>query len=123
MLRTLLVIWHCTIYLKINEGSVTQLQRPQQLNKASHLMGRSLTSLNLFFLYLARLSLKPISLHCDLQNLGAGPNARHKRGAPLSSDFMTSSCSVNSVTIAVERRYAVLTFERKFANSDESVFC
>jgi len=26
---------------------------------------------------------------------------------PLSSDFMTSSCSVNRVTIVVERKYAV----------------
>jgi len=38
----------------------------------------------------------------------ARPNARPKRGAPLSSDFMTSSCSVNRVTIVVERKYAVL---------------
>jgi len=62
-----------------------------------------------------------------------GPNARPGRGAPLSSDFMTSSCSVNRVTIVVERRYTVqylyenwarlLTFERKFASSDESVLC
>jgi len=37
----------------------------------------------------------------------AGPNARPGRGAPLSSDFMTSSCSVNRVTIVVERRYLV----------------
>jgi len=37
----------------------------------------------------------------------AGPNARPKRGAPLSSDFMTSSCSFNRVTIVVERKYAV----------------
>jgi len=37
----------------------------------------------------------------------AGPNPRPKRGAPLSSDFMTSSCSVNRVTIVVERKYAV----------------
>jgi len=36
-----------------------------------------------------------------------GPNARPGRGAPLRSDFMTSSCSVNGVTIVVERRYAV----------------
>jgi len=28
---------------------------------------------------------------------GAGPNARPRRGAPLSSGFMTSSCSVNRV--------------------------
>jgi len=27
--------------------------------------------------------------------------------APLSSDFVTSSCSVNRVTIVVERRYTV----------------
>jgi len=37
----------------------------------------------------------------------AGPNARSGRGTPLCSDFMTSSCSVNSVTIVVERRYPV----------------
>jgi len=36
-----------------------------------------------------------------------GPNARPGRGAPLSSDFMTSSCSANRVTIVVERRYTV----------------
>jgi len=42
-----------------------------------------------------------------MQDLGAGPNAKPRRGAALSSDFMTSSCSVNSVTIVVERRYAV----------------
>ena len=64
---------------------------------------------------------------------GAGPNARPGCGAPLSSDFMTSSCSVNRVTIVVERIYTVkhlhenwarlLTFERKFASYDESVIC
>jgi len=37
----------------------------------------------------------------------AGPNAKPKRGAPLSSDFMTSSCSVNRVTVVVEHKYAV----------------
>jgi len=37
----------------------------------------------------------------------AGPNARPGRGVPLSSDFMTSSCSVNRLTIVVERRYTV----------------
>ena len=37
----------------------------------------------------------------------AGPNARPKRGAPLSSNFMTSWCSVSRVTIVVERKYAV----------------
>jgi len=37
----------------------------------------------------------------------AGPNTRPKRGAPLSSDFMTSSCSVNRVTIVVEGKYAI----------------
>jgi len=42
----------------------------------------------------------------------AGPNARPKRGAPLNSDFMTSSCSVNRVTIVVERKYAVTTNTR-----------
>jgi len=36
-----------------------------------------------------------------------GANARPKRGAPLSNDSMTSSCSVNRVTIVVERKYAV----------------
>jgi len=38
----------------------------------------------------------------------AGTNARPKRGVLLSSDFMTSSGSVNRVTIVVERKYAVL---------------
>jgi len=38
---------------------------------------------------------------------GAGPNARPGCGASLSSDFMTSSCSVNRVMIVVGRRYAV----------------
>jgi len=42
-----------------------------------------------------------------MQALVAGPNARSKCGAPLGSDFMTSSCSVNRVTIVVERKYAV----------------
>jgi len=37
----------------------------------------------------------------------AGPNAKPRRGAPLSSNFMTSSCSVNSVTFVVEHRYPV----------------
>jgi len=68
-----------------------------------------------------------------MQDLGAGPNAKRRRGAPLSSDFMTSSCSVNRVTIVVERRYTVqhplenwarlLTFARKFASSNKSVLC
>jgi len=39
-------------------------------------------------------------------DLGAGPNARPKCGAPLSSDFLTSSCSANRFTIVVERKYA-----------------
>jgi len=34
----------------------------------------------------------------------AGPNARPGRGVSLSGDFMTSSCSVNRVTIVVKRR-------------------
>jgi len=42
-----------------------------------------------------------------MKDLGMGPNARPRRGAPLSSYFMTSSCSVNRVAIVVERRYAV----------------
>ena len=37
----------------------------------------------------------------------AGTNARPRRGAPLSSDFMVSSRLVNRVTIVVERRYTV----------------
>ena len=39
-------------------------------------------------------------MRSPMQDLGAGPNARPRREAPLSSDFMTSSCSVNRVTIA-----------------------
>jgi len=48
---------------------------------------------------------RPQQVRGPMQDLGAGPIARPKRGAPLSSDFMTSSCSVNRVTIVVERRY------------------
>jgi len=57
----------------------------------------------------------------------AGPS---RCGAPLSSDFMTSWCSLNRVTIVEERRCKALTREsstfanvlqqRKFASSDES---
>jgi len=65
---------------------------------------------------------------------GAGPNAGLRRGVSLSSDFMTSSCSVNRVTIVVERRYKVLILTRelstfanvrysKIARSEESVLC
>jgi len=48
----------------------------------------------------------------DLPDIGPAladtrPNARTGRWAPLRSDFMTSSCSVNRVTIVVERKYAV----------------
>jgi len=42
-----------------------------------------------------------------MQDLGAGPNPRPKRGAPLSSDVMTPSCLVNRDTIVVERKYAL----------------
>jgi len=42
-----------------------------------------------------------------MQDLGAGPNARPRRGASLSSNLLTPSCSANRVTIVVERRYAV----------------
>ena len=62
---------------------------------------------------------------------GAVPNAKPRRGAPLSSDFMTSSCSLNRITIVVERSYTVqhqhenrarlLMFAKKFASFDESV--
>jgi len=58
-----------------------------------------------------------------MQDLGAGPNARSRRGASLSSNFMTSSCSVNLVTIVVERRNsAALTRELStFANVREGI--
>ena len=55
-----------------------------------------------------------------MQDLGAEPNARPRRGAPLSSYLMTSSCSVNRVTIVVEHRHTVQQgcqfgfFEAKF---------
>ena len=39
----------------------------------------------------------------------AGPNERPRHGAPLSSDFMTPSCSVNRVTITVERKICSTT--------------
>jgi len=76
---------------------------------------------------------RPLQVRGPVQDLGAGPNARPRRGAPLSSDFMTSSCSINRVTIVVERRCKALTRElstfanvrqqRKFGSSDESVLC
>ena len=63
--------------------------------------------------------------HAGLALAGAGPNARPGRRAqcmtqaraPLSSGFMTSSCSVNRVMIVVERRYKGPTRELStFAN-------
>jgi len=48
-----------------------------------------------------------LHLSIGLALADAGPDARPRRGAPLSSYFMTSSCSVNRVMIVVERRYAV----------------
>ena len=52
-----------------------------------------------------------------MQNLGVGPNTRSRRGAPLSSNFMKSSCSVNRVTIVTERRCKAHTRELStFAN-------
>ena len=50
---------------------------------------------------------RPEQMRCPIQDLGVGSNARLKRGAFLNSDFMTSSCSVNRVTIVVKRKYAV----------------
>ena len=49
----------------------------------------------------------PSRCGAQLQDLGAGPNARLRPGVSLSSDFMTSSCSVNRLAIVVERRYAL----------------
>jgi len=43
---------------------------------------------------------------------GRGSHARPKRWAPLSSDFMTSLCSVNRVTFVVERKYAVQHYHK-----------
>jgi len=48
----------------------------------------------------------------------AGPNARPGRGAPLSNDFMTSSCSVNRVTIVVERRYTAEVYRSRSVGVD-----
>jgi len=58
-----------------------------------------------------------------MQDLGAGPNARPRRGAPLSSDFMTSSCSVNCATIVVEGRYTGQIYRElsTFANVREEI--
>jgi len=50
---------------------------------------------------------QPYHMRGPMQDLGAGLNARPRRGPPLSSDFITSSCSVNRVRIVVERKYAV----------------
>jgi len=67
-----------------------------------------------------------------MQDLDAGLNAKAWHGASLSSD-MTSSCLINRVRIVVEGRYTVqhehenwarlLTFETKFACSEENVLC
>jgi len=58
-----------------------------------------------------------------MQDLSAGPNARPKRGAILSSDFMTASCSVNRDTNMVERKGSTaLTRELStFANVREEI--
>ena len=37
---------------------------------------------------------------------GAGSNARPRRGAPLNSDFVTSSCSFNRVMIVGAQIYS-----------------
>ena len=47
------------------------------------------------------------AVHAGPAPANAGLNARPRHGAPLNSDFMTSSCSVKCVTIMVERRYTV----------------
>jgi len=41
-----------------------------------------------------------------MQDLGGG-SMQDPGGTPLGSDLMTSSCSVNHVTIVVEHRYTV----------------
>jgi len=51
--------------------------------------------------------IQPVSLGMGLAIADAGPNARLRRGAPPSSDFMTSSHSFNRVTIVEKRRYTV----------------
>jgi len=66
-----------------------------------------------------------ITISCRAGPSRCGAQCKTYARGPLSSDFMTSSCSVNHVTIVVERKYAVqhwhenwarlLTFERKFA--------
>jgi len=71
------------------------------------------------FIFVPAFTLERVTGSADLEGLetshgqagpalaDAGPKARPGRGAPLSSDFMTSSCSVNRVTIVIDRRYTV----------------
>jgi len=78
-------------------------------NRSHVSIGKVRTSQSLKF---ARHNHSIIACSCHINCTGpaladAEPNARPKRGAPLSSDFTTSSCSVNCVTIVVERKYAV----------------
>ena len=64
---------------------------------------------------------RPEQVRGPMQELSAGPNARPRRGAPLSSVFVTSSCSVDRFTIVVERRCKALTRELSmFANVRKS---
>ena len=70
---------------------------------------RSVTSFKTIFKYSGK---QGWPKEVDIVRIGpaladAGPNARPKPGAPLNSDFMTAPCSVNRVTIVVERKYAV----------------
>jgi len=58
---------------------------------------------------------RPQQVRGPVQDMGARPNARPRRGTPLSSDCLTL-CSVNRV-IVVERRCKALTRElRTFVN-------
>jgi len=63
-----------------------------------------------------------VTLYCtEVALAGAGPNARPRRGAPLGSGFMTSSCSVNRVTTVAERRYKALARLLTFDNRGNSL--
>ena len=71
-----------------------------------------------------------VAVHCKKEEMllpgpalaGAGPNARPGRGAPLSSDFMTSSCLFNRVTIRAQIYSKELTRElTTFVNVREEI--
>jgi len=59
------------------------------------------------FFWICNLQYRSKQMRGPMQYLCAVPNARPWCGDPLSNDFLTSSSSVDRVTVVVERRYSV----------------